>query len=62
MQTIIIDKFSYLVGIFTFFIGLVLFYQDTGLFWGSFAAAVLTGMLCWVSYVLTRWLVLAIWK
>jgi hypothetical protein len=56
----LIDRTSFIVAAITLVFALILFYSDTGKFWGSFGAAILASALMWMAYVLTRWLYLAI--
>lgn len=58
----LIDQMSFIVAGIIFIIALLLFYHDTGRFLGSAAAALMAAALSWVSYVLTRWLALALWR
>ncbi len=58
----LIDKqgliFAALVLVFSF----LLFLSDTNEFMGSLAAAVLAAGLAWASYVIIRWLIMALRK
>lgn len=56
----IINQTSYLFAGIMLIFSFLLFYNDTQLFWKSLAAAVLAAALFWVSYVLVRWLILAL--
>lgn len=58
----LIDKTSFWVAGITLLFALILFFNDTGEFFGSLTAALLAAALMWVAYVLTRWLILAIKK
>lgn len=60
MRTNMIDKVSYIIAVITLVFGFFLFYSQTDEIVGSFAAACLAAALAWVSYVLMRWLVLAL--
>ena len=56
----LVDKTSFIVSAITLVFALILFYGNTGEFFGSLGAAILAAALMWVAYVLTRWLYLAI--
>ena len=56
----IIEPIGVIIAAATFIFSWVLFYIDTEIFLGSFAAAVLAASLTWISYVLLRLLVLAL--
>lgn len=56
----LVDKTSFIVSAITLVFALILFYSNTGEFFGSLGAAILAAALMWVAYVLTRWLYLAI--
>ena len=62
MDSTIIDKMSYIVACITLVLSFILFFSDTGEFMKSLAAAIMLGALVWVSYVMVRWLILAIRK
>lgn len=62
MPSPLIDKWSYIAAAITFVGGLALFFSDTNEFYGSLAAAILAALLVWVSWVLMRWLILALRK
>ena len=53
------DTFSYIIAIASTLASFYIFYRDNGLFWGSFAAALMTGILVFVTYLMLRWLLLA---
>lgn len=54
-----IDTLSYVLGIASTLASFAIFYRDNGQFWGSLAAAVMTGGLVWATYLMVRWLLLA---
>lgn len=58
----VVDKMSYIVSIIALVFGFILFFSDTWEFMKSFAAAVLLAALVWISYIMIRWLVLALRK
>lgn len=58
----IVDKTSYIVAGIALVFGFVLFFSDTWEFMKSLSAAFLLGGLVWVSYIMVRWLILAIRK
>lgn len=53
---------SYLFGTALFLVCFWIFFSGSGVFMQSFAAAAMAGALGWVSYVLVRWLYLALKK
>lgn len=53
---------SYIFGTILFLVSLWIFYSGSGVFMQSLAAALMAGALGWVSYVLVRWLYLALMK
>ncbi|MBS4168477.1 hypothetical protein [Parachlamydia sp. AcF125] len=55
-----IDQASYIFAGIMLIVSFYLFYNDTQLFWKSLFAALLAASLFWVSYVLVRWLFLAL--
>lgn len=57
-----IDKISYYIALVTLILSFILFFSDTLEFMKSFAAAIMVAALVWVSYVMIRWLVLALRK
>lgn len=59
MQLRLFDKFSYIIAAIAFVLSFMIVYSDTAEFWGSLLAAILTGSLVWLGYVLMRWLILA---
>ncbi len=62
MDEPIIDKMSYLVSLIALLFGFALFFSDTLEFMKSLAAAILLAALVWGSYVMIRWIVLALRK
>lgn len=50
---------GYIVSAIATLLCFLLFYYDTGLFWKSLAAALITGALVWATYMILRWLILA---
>lgn len=62
MQPKLVDRNSYIAAGATLIIGLVLFFSNTQEFLGSLAAAIMAAALVWVSWVLMRWLILALRK
>lgn len=58
----IIDKASYTVALITLILSFILFFSDTQELLKSFAAAILLGALVWVSYIMVRWIILALKK
>lgn len=56
----IIEPIGFIVAGATFLFSLILFYSDTKVFWGSFAAALIAAGLFWATYVLLRVFFLAI--
>lgn len=62
MDSNIIDKMSYIVAGITAVLGFILFFSDTLEFMKSLAAAIMLGALVWASYIMIRWLILAIRK
>lgn len=59
-QEKIFEPIGYIIGAATFLFSLFLFYSDTSVFWGSFAAALIAAGLIWVSYVILRIFFLAL--
>jgi len=53
-KTRIIDKTSLVLGAAFFFFALILFYRDTGMFFDSLLAALLSGGLIWGTYIILR--------
>lgn len=62
MQQKLVDLMSFIFAGVIFLITLIVFYSDSGAFLGSLIAAIISGALAWISYVLTRWLALALRK
>lgn len=58
----IVDRPGFIVAGVAFFISLYIFTSTTNEFWFSLIAAILTGCLVWVSYVMMKWVVLALKK
>ncbi len=56
----LIDKTSFILALAALLFTWVFFYLETALFFKSFFAALIAAAFVWVSYVLLRWLVLAI--
>lgn len=56
----LIDTGSFIFAGISFIGSFLIVYSETQQLLGSIAAAVLTAALCWVSYVLVRWLILAL--
>jgi hypothetical protein len=54
----LIEPIGFIIALATFLFSLILFYSNTGMFWGSFAAALLAAGLFWISYVILRLVVL----
>ena len=57
-----IDKTSYIVTIISLILSFLLFYSDTLEGMKSLGAAVLFAGLVWISYIMVRWLILALRK
>lgn len=53
------DKFSYVLAAASLLASFYIFFQQTGQWGGSMAAAVITGGLVWATYLMLRWLLLA---
>lgn len=60
MQPRLIDIGSFIFAGLSFLGSFFIVYSETQKFMGSLTAAILTAALCWVSYVLVRWLILAL--
>lgn len=58
----IVNQTSYIFAAIMLVFSFFLFYNDTHLLWKSFFAAILAAGLFWISYVLVRWLILALRK
>ncbi|CCB86317.1 MULTISPECIES: hypothetical protein [Parachlamydia] len=56
----LINQTSYIFAGIMLIFSFYLFYNDTQLFWKSLFAALLAAFLFWFSYVLVRWLFLAL--
>ena len=54
-----IDKFSYVLAGATLLASFYIFFNQTGQMAGSIYAALITGGLVWVTYIMLRWLLLA---
>lgn len=50
----LIESTGLIIAVATFLFSLFLFYSETGMFWGSIGAALLTAGLIWVSYLIFR--------
>lgn len=61
-QSKFIDKTSYIVALITLLLSFILFFSDTLEFMKSLAAAILLAALVWASYIMLRWLFLALRK
>lgn len=48
----------YVAGV-TAFLTLILYYSDSKMFLGSLYAALMTGFLAWIAYVVTRMIILS---
>lgn len=59
-QSPLVDRSSYIVAGVIFVITFLLFFKDTGEFAKCIGAALITAALTWISYIVIRWLVLAI--
>lgn len=57
-----IDKTSYIVSGISLVLSFILFFSDTFEFAKSLVAAILLAALVWVSYIMIRWLILALRK
>jgi hypothetical protein len=56
----IIEPIGFIIAVATMLFSFLLFYSDTGMFLGSLSAAALATGLAWISYVILRWIILAI--
>jgi hypothetical protein len=54
----IIEPGGLVIAAATFLFSLILFYNDTGAFLGSVAAALLAAGLIWISYVILRLIII----
>ncbi len=54
-----VDKFSFVLGAASFLASFIIFKHETDQLGGSLAAALMTGGLVWVTYLMLRWLFLA---
>jgi hypothetical protein len=54
-----IDKFSFVLGVASLLASFYIFFNQTGQMAGSMYAAMITGGLVWVTYLMLRWLFLA---
>lgn len=55
----IIEPTGFIVAIATAIFSLILFYSQTQMFFGSVMAALIASALCWVTYIILRWVILA---
>lgn len=60
MKSELVDNGSFIFAGIFFIVALIFIYQQTNEFWGSLTAAIITAFLAWISYVLMRWLILAL--
>jgi hypothetical protein len=58
----LINKVGSGLAIGTLLFSFLLFFSDTREFFGSLSAAIMTAVLVWISYIILRWIYLAIWK
>jgi hypothetical protein len=56
----IIEPIGFIVAAATALFSLLLFYSDTSSFWGSLFAALIASGLTWISYIILRWILLAV--
>lgn len=54
------DRLGYIIGASTWLISFVYILTETGDFWGSFSAALITAGLVWVTYLIILWVFLAV--
>jgi hypothetical protein len=56
----VIEPIGFVVAVATGLFSFILFYSDNGQFLGSLFAALMAAGLTWISYVILRWILLAI--
>lgn len=61
-KSTIIEPIGFILAGITLVFSLFLFYSDTTQFMGSLMAALLAAALVWVTYIILRWVLLAIRK
>lgn len=58
----IIEPIGFALSGAVFLLSFLLFYYNTSMFLGSLAAAILAAALTWATYIVLRWMLLAIRK
>lgn len=58
----LLDKNGFIFAALVLIFSFLLFLSDTNKLMGSFAAALLAAALAWLSYVVIRWLIMALRK
>lgn len=56
----IVEPIGFVIAGAAFIFSFLLFYSDNGMFFGSFSAALMTAALAWGTYIVLRWILLAI--
>jgi hypothetical protein len=56
----VFDRLGLLIALTVFIFSVFLFTYQTGDLYGSLAAGLIASGLCWVTYVVLRWLTLAV--
>ncbi len=56
----VFDRTGSITAVAVFIVSIILFFTDTGAFWGSLAAAILSAAWAWGTYVIIKWIIEAI--